>query len=220
MSEILPDHEAAVAVVIGSFNPMIFQPAWLAAQGLVSREEAESVTQGLVHPSLTAFVVGSLQVEVTPERLDVRTADVSSYVVLRDFVAGALNILEHTPVASFGINRLLHLRVASEEEWHNIGHALAPKTPWEGLVDDPGMKRVTIRGRRPGVSGATLHVGVEPSTVVHPGVYFDFNEHHQPVPGATAASFVKDGLLEHWDAAQVHFLTIAREVVARTRSGG
>lgn len=217
MTDLTPEIEEAVAVVIGNFNPAIFHPAWLAAQGIVGREEADKAKVLLVNPALTSLVVGTIRIEVTPDRLDARTSDTSSYVVVRDFVVSVLAVLEHTPVTAFGINRLFHFRLGSEDEWHSVGHKLAPKAPWDGLVDEPGMKRVTIKGRRPGCTVSQLHVGIEPSLKCHPGVFFDGNEHFGQVGGSTAATFVRDGLMAHWDPSQAHFLRIARELLTRTR---
>jgi hypothetical protein len=217
MTELTPDLEEAVAVVVGNFNPAIFHPAWLAAQGIVGPKEAENAQVLIVNPALTGLMVGAIHLEVTPERLHARTLDTSSYVVLRDFVVSVLTILEHTPVTAFGINRFLHFRVASEDEWHRIGHSLAPKSPWAGLLDEPGTKRVTMKGRRPGCTASEVHVGVEPSLKCHPGVFFEGNEHFDQPLGSTKATFVREGLLAHWDNSQMHFLHVAREILHRTR---
>ena len=40
--QISPQFEGVTIVLLGQFNPAIFQPAWLAAENLVRPQEAES----------------------------------------------------------------------------------------------------------------------------------------------------------------------------------
>ena len=50
-----PEISAASIVMVGYFNPQIFQPFWLAMHGVISEEEAESANIGFVHPEITRF---------------------------------------------------------------------------------------------------------------------------------------------------------------------
>jgi hypothetical protein len=40
-------------VLLGAFNPAIFQPMWFAAQELLSREDAENANLKVIHNDLT-----------------------------------------------------------------------------------------------------------------------------------------------------------------------
>jgi hypothetical protein len=80
-----------------------------------------------------------------------------------------------------GINRQAHFRSSSEGAWHAVGHRLAPKEPWAGLLEKPGMRRVSMLGQRPDEYRGDIVVTVEPSMVLRPGfgVYLEVNDHYQ-----------------------------------------
>ncbi len=42
-------------VLVGSFNPAIFQPMWFAANELIGRADAENAEVAVVHPDITQF---------------------------------------------------------------------------------------------------------------------------------------------------------------------
>ena len=42
-------------VIIGSFNPQIFQPAWFANEGLVRKGEAETAKIVIIHNRIVSF---------------------------------------------------------------------------------------------------------------------------------------------------------------------
>lgn len=205
-----------VVVVVGSFNPAIFHPAWIAAQGLVPLQEAEQAEVSLIASSIAQFRCGAVTLEVTQQRLVASTSERASVLVMRDLVVGILSVLEHTPVSKCGINRLMHFGVSSEEVWHRIGHAVVPKSIFAGCIDEAGTRSVTIEGRRPGSSARYMRVKIEPSLRVRPGVFFDFNEHFEQPDGATSARFAREVLMQDFDAAQAHFSLTARTVLERT----
>jgi hypothetical protein len=172
-----PIHDRASIVLLGQFNPAIFQPAWLARHALIRDEEAMNVKKLVVTEQVTNFEVDWLTLSVTTQRFSVFTDQAAYSMALRDLVLGAFSLLEHTPFWALGMNRHLHYRVESEDQWHQYGHFLVPKEPWTGLIDKPGMRAVTIWGTRPEAPGARIQYVVEPSQRVRPwGLYFSFNE--------------------------------------------
>ena len=42
-------------VLIGNFNPKIFQPAWFGSEGLIQKKEAEQSTIEIIHPDVVIF---------------------------------------------------------------------------------------------------------------------------------------------------------------------
>ena len=52
-----PESDEAGIVIVGSFNPRIFQPFWLAKQNLISDEAAENAKITIIHPDITAFEI-------------------------------------------------------------------------------------------------------------------------------------------------------------------
>ena len=158
-----PEAESASIVLIGSFNPVIFQPRWLEAQQLIRPEEAENATVTTIQPGVTDFSTEWFHLQVLQERFRVATEDPRQYGPLRDLVMGVFLALSHTPVNKLGINRHFHFATKSIDDWHEIGHKLAPKAPWREIMKMPGMRSVLIEGRREDTSEGVLHVKVEPS---------------------------------------------------------
>ena len=89
----------------------------------------------------------------------------------------------------------------SSDAWHGIGHLLAPKDPWNAIVEEPGLRLMIMEGRRRGAGGGTLHIKVEPSSKVEHGLYVEINEEFK-VTGdreSDGAQWVPDRLAQHWD---------------------
>ena len=173
--------EGVSIVLVGSFNPAIFHPAWFAREKLIQREEAERADLRIVSPEVSVFSIGWLGLEVTLDRFAASTTQIQHIEPLRDLVLGTFGLLRHTPVKQIGINRLAHYRSPSEEEWHKLGHHLAPKEPWVGLLEKPGMRQVSMLGQRPDQYRGRITVTVEPSLKMKPafGVYFVVNDHYE-----------------------------------------
>src|SRR5947209_7914808 len=104
MRNISCEIEGIHIVLIGAFNPKIFQPAWFAHQGLIRQEEAESAEQVVTVNELSTFTADWLTLQVTPDRLQASTGDAAHFDVLRDLILGTFRLLEHTPVEKMGIN--------------------------------------------------------------------------------------------------------------------
>jgi hypothetical protein len=173
-------------ILLGDFNPKIFQPAWFAAEGLIRKQEAEQATINIVHPEVVSFTLEWLELQVTRERFAISTPQEPYYEIVRDLVLGTFNLLRHTPLHKLGINTDMHFRMHSQEAWHAFGHRLAPKELWQGILDAPGMRSLTMESRRPDGFKGYIRVQVEPSAKVDPGVYLQVNDHYEveaPQPG-------------------------------------
>jgi hypothetical protein len=165
-------------VVRGHFNPAIFSPAWLFGQKLIGAEEYADSTVEVITRELASFRCGWALISVTQDTLQIQTEDAAEFERARDLGVGTLRTLPHTPVGALGINRDVHLSVASEAGWHAIGDALAPKEPWSGTLEIPGLKSLTIWGVRPDLYSGRVQVTVEPSNIVPQAVYIQYNDHY------------------------------------------
>ena len=171
-----PEVESAAIVMIGSFNPAIFQPRWLGTQQLIRPEEAEKAKITIIHAEVADFSTEWFQLQVLQNRFQLASTDPRQYSPLRDLAAAIFAILPHTPVTALGLNRQFHFKMPSRDAWHAIGHLLAPKEPWHRIMDTPGLRALMMEGRRKDAKGGTLHVKVEPSVSVEYGLYIDINE--------------------------------------------
>lgn len=171
--------DAATVVLRGTFNPAIFQPAWLAAKGLIRPEEADSAHIEAITPVVTSFSAEWLNLQVVADRFVATATDPAHHGPLRDLVLAIFTLLEHTPATQMGLNRTMHYRMPSEERWHSFGHFLVPKDPWRKFMQEPRTQGVAVQGRRAGSSSKAVTVKVEPSKRFPNGVVFDYNEHFE-----------------------------------------
>jgi hypothetical protein len=175
-----PSERAHSIVLIGSFNPAIFQPAWLAHRGLIAEEDAERAEVVLISDDVAAFSLAWARIEVARDRFSmVATPTAPSPEYLRDLVLGIFQALEHTPVSNMGINYMAHMRAPDEATWHALGHQLAPVEPWLGIFANPGLASLQVQEPRPDGYTGSVNVTVEPSARVKPGVYIAVNDHYQ-----------------------------------------
>lgn len=174
-----PAVEGVAIVLLGDFNPAIFQPAWFAAQGLLRNEEGIGASIELIRPEIVRFNLEWLQIEVVRDRFAAITVQGFSIETLRDLVVGTFRVLGHTPIRSMGINREVHVKSVSDEDWHTVGDRLAPKEIWRGLLDKPGMRNLVMEGVRDDGYSGYIRVYAEPSQRVRPGVFFRVNDHFE-----------------------------------------
>ena len=176
-------------VLLGSFNPVIFAPTWFALHGLFSKEEADSAEVQIVHNQITEFQVDWFNLQVTPERFSINTAQAPN-VRLGDLVMRVFGeLLPHTPVTALGINRNVHAKARSKEAWNQIGMTLAPPAAW-----GPWQEKLALDGESGGMmslkmsqlnpdnqpAGSAVNITVEPSNRIggeRLGVYVSINHH-------------------------------------------
>jgi hypothetical protein len=213
----MPDYAQEIAassiVMLGSFNPAIFQPEWFLRQELLPQGEADKADLQIVHPQMTSFETERFLIQVTPERFNAATKPNTIHGPLRDLVLGTFFVLGHTPVTALGLNCILHFRMNSEKAWHRLGDRLAPKEPWaEVLEGHPGLISLDIQAQRQDSDGSNVMVRVQPSVLVKPGVYFEINSHH-PAKAGSGLKELMQVLQSDWDEVQRKGETIARHIL-------
>ena len=215
MSGLKAEIEGASIVLVGQFNPAIFQPAWLAAQKLIRQEEAEAATIEIIHPSVVRFATEWFTLEVSQGRFAVESTNPACAESLRDLVSGIFTILEHTPFSQAGVNSSMHFALSSADRWHALGHILAPKEPWAGVLGAGGLRSLTLAGKRD-EAASKIHVTVEPSLRVLPhGVYINVNEEFECRPGPEAPRQLMASLLGEWSAARAYATRVAEHLLGQ-----
>jgi len=180
MSTPTPFMQCHSIVLVGNFNPLIFHPAWFKAHKLIMEKEADEAEIEIIHRDIVIFSLEWLKLQVTSDRFLVRTTQEPYFSFLYDLVLSAFKLLIHTPVRMMGINKEMHFSMDTEEKWHNAGHVLAPKELWKDILNNPGMRKLTMQEskQRDGLQGIVT-VSVEPSPVIKPGIFFSVNDHFQ-----------------------------------------
>lgn len=214
MPIIKPEINGHTIVLLGSFNPHIFQPAWFASQNLLKKDEADAAKIEFINRELVVFSTDWVRIEVISERVLLGTTQAQAFEWLRDLAVGTFRVLRHTPIDKLGINRDIHFKIDTEDKWHAIGHRLAPKEVWKDLLIEPGMAGLTIRGRRPDEHNGALNVRVEPSNKVKPGVFVSVNDHFEITsPDASrGADQILDILEGSWATSLERSLHIAETI--------
>jgi hypothetical protein len=218
MSDLIPEISAATIVLIGSFNPKIFQPEWFARQQLLPQAETDAADIKVIVQQVSHFETERFVVQVTENRFLASTKPSANPAPLRDLVQGTFFILEHTPVTAMGLNCAMHFKMESEKTWHQVGDKLAPKEVWKEVLEGrPGLLSMTILTQKDKPKGAEFRVKVEPSVLVPQGVYFETNEHF-PASETEPLKSLMDILGERWEETQIYASRVVSHVLAWART--
>jgi hypothetical protein len=156
-------NETTYAVLLGNFNPRIIEPLWLAKQGLVAEEEAERAERQLIDAEMSRIVFPWAELIVLQNQVQVESGpEMVSDSQLRDLAVGMLRLLPHTPVQVVSIQHRVTVIAASEDQWHNVGHAIAPKEIWEDVLEKPGILDFAMQGTRPDDHEGSIKVRIRP----------------------------------------------------------
>jgi len=185
-----PESSGAGVVLLGSFNPAIFTPAWFAQHGLLPKSVADNAELQIAHGQLTAFSAEWLQLAVDPERFRAWTRQ-EPYVRLLDLVMRVFGEhLSDTPVRAFGIDRDVHFPAPDPAARDRVGRLLVPTEPWGKVAEileldgeSGGMASLAIGQSRPKGRplGGRIDVKVEPSPQIdaaRSGICVQINDHH------------------------------------------
>lgn len=220
MSELpAPERDTTSIVLVGSFNPRIFQPAWFVAQGLLPPGEGADADVQVIANDICIFQTDWCRIEVLNNRFSLTSISTPVEEVLRDLVIGTFRILEHAPVTRMGINASAHFQLTNVEVWHQFGHLLAPKESiWEPILDRPGTLTLTVEGRRPDDHDGHVRVKVEPSTLIPNGIFIESNDEFRSLE-SISAKWVAEILESEWEPVRSRAMSIRYGLIAKALEG-
>jgi hypothetical protein len=214
MPDQLPEISGSSIVVVGSFNPPIFHPEWFRRQGLLSQGQLETAEVKVVIPQVCHFETEQLSVQVLPDKFVAASKTSANFAPVGDLVEGTFAVLEHTPVTAIGLNHHMHFPLGSEENWHRLGHKLAPKEGWNGILSGkPGMLSLSITTHETEPTARQYTVKVEPSVLVKFGAYFETNAHYQAAKEEETLKRLMKIVGEHWEESHGYAIKVARHVL-------
>jgi hypothetical protein len=166
-------------VFLGVFDPLLLQPAYLAENALLTDSDLAQLRYQFLAAEIAILNLPWMQVVADPTKLMAATTTQSPIVEpVRDFIFALYETLKFRRVTAVGLNHDTHFGVRSEEVWHKVGHALAPKDDlWRRILVEPGTASLLIQGKRDDEFQGNVNVKVEPSALVHPGIYVNVNDH-------------------------------------------
>jgi len=196
------DSELLSIVVLGEFNPAIFQPAWFANEGLLRPGEADAAEVEIIHRDVAIFTAEWVRVQVTHDRMHIRTERESDFDALRDLVVGTLSLLRHTPTYVVGVNHDATLRFRDRDHFDDFGWRLSPPEIWDGALERPGVAQLQEQGLRPDDFDGYVRVGVEPILDNSYRAVVGVNDHYllSPRPAADSTGRINDLLVAEWKA--------------------
>jgi hypothetical protein len=187
-----PEISGVTIVLRGNFNPSIFQPFWMARQGLITDEAAAAANVAVIHPEISRFSIDpDFIFDVQADRFALARAT-APLVTAADLCARIFgDILPHTPINQLGINRSVHFSVGSAQERNRIGRMIAPPTPWgewgaDLESDDPykngGLQTMTMINKKAvDRESGWVQARIEPSQAIgkgETGIFMEINDHY------------------------------------------
>ncbi|MFF3376217.1 hypothetical protein ACFYXF_25090 [Streptomyces sp. NPDC002680] len=210
-----PDHDQISIVLVGSFNPKIFQPAWFAAQGLIRQEEATEANIEIVNNDICIFESSWFRVEIFNERWALLSRATPAVETLRDLAVGTFSVLRHAPVKKVGLNAHGHYTMPSREALDNFGHAIAPKEDfWLPVMEDPRLLSLTVRGERTDGFTGGVRGKIEPSGRIQDGLFVEVNDEFTNSEADSAEWAIKT-LSEQWENHRNRVASIRENIVSK-----
>lgn len=215
------ESEEVTLVILGRFNPSIFQPEWFIRKDIVAQEElsGDALNLGVVHGEIAQFENPWFVIEVKQTRMVLKAKNASRIDSLRDLACSIFAILSETPITSFGINFIETYKCSSTDNWHKMGDTLVPKNIWGLATSLPereiGMKEVEVRVSRHDDRLGNFNIKVAPSNDNPPKFIVHCNDHVEyqsmDIPPEEFSSY----LAGYWDES----LGVQKDMVSKLVKG-
>ncbi len=203
-------------MLIGRFNPRIFQPMWFAARGLLAEGDVEPESI-VVTDGLAAFNTRELTVLCVQDRCQfTTTATTPTPDILRDLVTETFTVLNETPIRQLGVNHQAHIPSAVRA-WDTIVASLGDPDRRFVLLEGQRLQTVELRADRDDgrLGGRVVHL--QPSGTLHGGVWFQLNDHVDLVDPseqqeALGAQDAVNAITQIWEPSKALAEQILREI--------
>jgi hypothetical protein len=211
----LPSEDLTSVVLVGSFNPRIFQPSWFVRHELLPPLDEEESQVDLINNDFCAFQTSMYRIEVASTRFAAHGIAPPVVEALRDLVQGTFRILRHTPITKIGINTSVHFQLPTDKAYDRFGHILLPKERlWNPILSEPKTLNVSVKGDRPDGYPGHLLVKVEPSIRMERALYIETNDEFRD-DSAQDAHWITDILVEQWGAARARISEIRNHLLGQ-----
>lgn len=171
--------ESLSVVLIGDFNPVIFQPFWLANKCLIREDEAKNAIIDVIHNEIVKYELDWISIQISKNRCEFKTSKAPYFDPLKDLIVGIFKILNETPINSFGINHVYDFSLQTPEQYYNFGKKLTPLEFWNDDLNDPRLNQLEIieNERKDGQDGKR-RISIETSTQsISFGIAIKINNH-------------------------------------------
>lgn len=164
---------------VGSFNPAIVQPYWLAQKGIIRESEAQDVKVELIHNEFTRFSLDWVTLEVRQERFDVHCSQEPYFHIVKDMCIGIFKALRETPIKALGINHIWTCDLKTESKYYEFGNKLSPLSNFDFLDDARMILLEVIEVKRKDGMPGSRRIRIEPTDKASSiyGVSLNVNDH-------------------------------------------
>lgn len=136
-------------VVAGQFHPGVFTPDWFEYHKIVSKEDCDKAEIKFVEASVINIDFGWFRWFSDPQRILVELLIDGDDDRLLDLLRSVLIMFSYTKVTAVGVNFEFQINFNKEDDWHALGHHLAPKDVWKNSFGREdlhyGMKQTSIQ---------------------------------------------------------------------------
>lgn len=201
-------------VLVGDFNPVIFQPAWFELQGLIAPSESKEADIEILVKDVVAFNLNWLALQVTKDRFIAATNNEAFFEPLRDLLVGTFTILEHTPIRAIGINYESHYNVSDKSRLSQFYNRLSPKDVWREISKDTILSKIQVTIPSKKDKQGNINVTIEPS-IRTDGPFFRVNNHYtlsnqtSPIIGAQESVRL---IAQKWDETIKESVNIIEDI--------
>lgn len=166
-------------VLIGEFNPRIFQPHWMVSKNLIRESEGRTDNLKLIHPDLMIFETDEFRMEVRPNRFELATLQESFQEPLKDLCASIFKLIAETQISAYGINYTKHFRMENEKKYVEFGYHLAPLKKNFSFIEDPRLLEIIVTDRKNEKTDSSIsNVKIYPSDLIAQlGIGININSH-------------------------------------------
>ena len=175
--------ETLSIVLLGDFNPVIFQPYWLANKELIREDEAKNAKIDIIHNDIVRYEIADwFNVEINKGRCEFKTTKTPYFDPIKDLTISIFSILKETPIKSMGINHVYDLSLLSNDNFYKFGNTLTPLSIWGDSINDPRLLHLEIYEKeRKDIVGASRRIRITPSdqTAIAFGITVNINNHFQ-----------------------------------------
>ena len=228
MPSVTTERKQYSIVLVGDFNPLMYQPEWFGRNDVISMEEVEyarnqsNAVPTIVTPQLTLFRTSQLSVKVEMTRFQV-VAEKEPMIIVKDFFRKTFEKLGALTVRAYGYNYSAHYRFGSEAEIHCFADKLTPKKYWGSLLGDD----VAGDNRKGGLSSLEMfqpkesNVGqvsvlLQRSVRVNPGIFLTCNDHVNIKDSDSSADTVMEMIETTFDPSFKNMARIQNDLIMET----
>ncbi len=220
--------QGVVIVSNGTFNPSIFHPSWLNANGLITDDEAAAAQLNLVHAEIAQFQIPGVRFDIQTERAAIH-GSAEPFVQIMDIWAQLFGrLLPHTILDNVGINYWAHIKLKDWAQRQRLGRLLAPIEPWgefgQQLESEDkelagGFSTLSMRAVNIQVSASSaINITLQPSNKLadQSGVFVYINHHYdfdEKKPASDWIETVVDGFdpaIKYSRDIVTHFIELGR----------